>query len=143
VRFRSFSHAYVLAVAVLLASCGQPDPDTTVITSHEDLCAGVAPEYASGVAVATGAGCPFVQQVSNISTYGDTLPAGSVLSDGHGGTIANVTHACDVWTLGTDAQGVAIIVHRDKGSVIAHGNLHPGQELTKVHSPVVLPVTVH
>jgi hypothetical protein len=135
--------AYVILASVSLLSCSHAESDDTIITSHEALCAGAAPEYAGGYAVATGAGCPFVQQVSNISTYGDALAAGAVLSDGQGGTVADATHTCDAWTLGTDPDGVAIIVHRDKGTVIAHGNLHPGQELTKVHSPLSLPVSVH
>jgi hypothetical protein len=56
--------------------------------------------------------------------------------------IANVTHSCDAWTLGTDAQGVTVVIHRDAGKVIAHGTVHPGEVLTNVHSPLRLPVQV-
>jgi hypothetical protein len=45
--------------------------------------------------------------------------------------------------LGTDAQGVTIVVHRDKGDVISHGSLHPGQAISTVASPLQLPVQVH
>jgi hypothetical protein len=96
--------------------------------------------YAAGYAVAEE--CPFVQQMTNISTYGDALPSGSVLADGHGVASANVSHTCDAWMLGTDADGVDVIIHRDQGKIFAHGNIHPGQVLSKVHSPLALPVSV-
>jgi hypothetical protein len=128
-----------MAVVLGALSCGQ-DPGDTVITSHDDLCAGAAPEYAAGYAVAEE--CPFVQQVTNISTFGSSVPQGSVIADGHGTVTGSVTHSCDAWMLGTDPDGVTIIVQRDLGKVIAHGNVHPGQALSKVHSPMALPVAV-
>jgi hypothetical protein len=127
------------AAFALSVSCNG-DPGDTIVTSHEDLCAGSAPEYAAGYVVAEE--CPFVQQLTNISNYGAALPSGSVLSDGHGVVTATVSHSCDAWMLGTDADGVDVIIHRDQGKIFAHGNLHPGQPLSKVHSPLALPLTV-
>jgi hypothetical protein len=140
VRFEPFWRIAGLAAASFLAaSCGQ-DPGDTVITSQADLCAGAAPEYAAGYAVSEE--CPFVQQVTNISTYGSALPSGSRVADGHGTVSANVSHSCDAWMLGTDAEGITVIIHRDEGKIFAHGNVHPGQALSKVHSPLALPVSV-
>lgn len=131
--------AGLLAACTFVLSCNR-DAGDTVITSQEDLCAGAAPEYAAGYVVAEE--CPFVQQLTNISNYGAALPSGSTLSDGHGVVTANVTHSCDAWVLGTDADGLDVIIHRDQGKIFAHGNLHPGQPLSKVHSPLALPVSL-
>jgi hypothetical protein len=87
--------------------------------------------------------CPFIQHTENIRQYGEPLPEGAVLYDGQGAVIASVTHSCDVWTLGTDSQGIAVVIHRDKGEVISHGSLHAGQVVSTVASPLQLPVRIH
>jgi hypothetical protein len=83
-----------------------------------------------------------VQQVENVSTYGEKLAAKSVVLDATGALVANVTHSCDAWMLGTDPQGVVVVIQRDQGKVIAHGNMHKGEALSGVTSPVPLPVRV-
>jgi hypothetical protein len=108
------------------------------VTSHQDLCAGVAPEYAGGYA--TSAACPFVQHADNVAQFGEKLPNATPLLDGSGAVVATVTHTCDVWTLGTDAQGVTVIVDRSSGRVVSHGNLHPGQPTSRLASPLAQPV---
>ncbi len=142
---RFFGKACAVVFLISLLSCGGSDanPEANILTSHQDLCAGAAPEYEDhGERIATAIACPFVQHTENIAKYGEKLPKKSALYDGTGTVIANVTHTCDAWTLGTDAQGVAVVILRDKGEVISHGSMHAGQVLTNVASPVQLPVQV-
>jgi hypothetical protein len=130
--------AAAVAILTLVASCGGGDPDPTVINSHEELCAGAPPETAGGYV--TVSGCAFLQHSDNIARYGQRLPENAALYDGTGTLVARVTHGCDAWLLGTDEQGVTVIVRRDQGTVTAHGSIHPGQALSQVASPVRLPV---
>jgi len=51
-----------------------------------------------------------------------------------------VTHTCDAWALGTDPQGITVIVDRSSGLVVSHGNVHPGQPTSKLVSPLAQPV---
>lgn len=135
-----------LALLFLALSCSGSgaDAEPKLVTSHQDLCAGAAPEYDDqGERIATAIACPFVQHTENIAMYGERLPNDSALYDHDGALIANVAYACDGWTLGTDAQGITVVIDRTKGTVISHGSLHAGQELTSVHSPMTLPAEVH
>jgi hypothetical protein len=132
----------LLASALSCSSSGDTEPK--LATSHQDLCAGAPPEYEDhGERIATAIACPFVQHTENIATYGERLPDGSAIYDHDGALVANVTHACDGWTLGTDAQGITVVIDRVRGAVLSHGTLHAGQELTSVHSPMSLPAQVH
>ena len=91
---------------------------------------------------ATAIACPFEQQVENIAKYGDALPASAALYDGAGARIASVTHSCEGYTLGTDAQGVAVVIDEASGAIVSHGLLHAGQALTSLRSPMQLPAQV-
>jgi hypothetical protein len=133
-----------LAAATLLviplACGGGDDSGPQIVTSQQDLCAGAAPVYAGGYA--TSAACPFVQHADNVAQFGDKLPNATSLHDGSGAVVATVTHTCDAWALGTDAQGITVIVDRSSGRVVSHGNLHPGQPTSQLVSPLAQPVTL-
>lgn len=134
----------MLFACAVSCSGGREDVESRLMTSHEDLCAGAAPEYDDdGERIATAIACPFVQHTENIATYGEKLPQDSALYDHTGALVASVTHNCDRWTLGTDPRGIAVVIDRTKGAVFSHGTLHAGQELTSVHSPLNLPAEVH
>jgi hypothetical protein len=135
----------VLLVAGLIAagaSCsngsGTPGNGEEIITSHQDLCAGVAPEHAGGYVTAIA--CPFEQHVDNFDKFGQKAPASAALYDGTGARVANLTNTCDEWALGVDPKGVTVIVKRSTGLIISHGAFHPGQALTNISSPLTLPV---
>lgn len=127
----------VLSTVVTL-SCGSSDSSQPLPGKLEDLCAGAARDLGDGVA--TSASCPFIQQLDNISDFGQKVSGPTRLYDGSGVLVANVTHTCDRWALGTDPQGMTIIVEKDRGLVVSHGTSHPGQALSSVTSPALLPV---
>jgi hypothetical protein len=54
-----------------------------------------------------------------------------------------MTRTCDVWALGTDADGVTVVVQQTTGKVFSHGTQHPGQVLSRVASPLALPLAFH
>ncbi len=130
----------VTLVAGLTAACSSAPADSspTILTSHQDLCAGSPPEY--GDHVVTAVSCPFVQHTDNIAKYGESLSAPTDLLDGTGTKVATITNTCDTWALGTDAQGLTVVVRIDNGEVISHGTQHPGQALSRLPSVLALPV---
>jgi hypothetical protein len=137
----SRDHIHAAAVLALLGiSCGSGSQSSgpAILTSHQDLCAGAAPEYAGGYV--TMIACPFEQHVDNFVKFGENLPSTAALYDGTGAHVASITNTCDDWALGTDEKGVTVIVHRATGLITSHGAVHPGQPLSSVASPLALPV---
>lgn len=135
-----FSRLGILIAAFTAGACSSTpaDPSPTILTSHQDLCAGAPPEY--GDHVVTAVSCPFVQHADNIAKYGEPLSESTDLLDGAGTKVATVTNTCDTWALGTDAQGLTVLVRFDSGEVISHGTQHPGQALSQLPSVLALPV---
>ncbi len=121
-------------------ACGSsPAPKgRTSSPSHADLCAGAAPE--SSDHLVTAISCPFVQHTSNIEKFGEPLTEARDLLDGAGVKVATITNTCDQWALGTDAQGLAVVVRLDSGRVISHGTEHVGQGLSRLPATLSLPV---
>jgi len=133
------------AIAVLACSShGAGDGSSpTLVTSQQALCAGAAPEYAYGTErYATSAACPFEQQLDNIVKFGSALPAAANVYDASGAKIGAASNGCDHWLIATDPRGVTVIVDRDSGELRSHGNVHPGQPVSTVVSPLPLPLTV-
>src|SRR5262249_19606683 len=129
------------AFVALLASCGSGSDEPVLLTSKQDLCAGAAPEYqTNGEVTGTTAACPFVQHTENITQFGSART--SALFDGSGANIATITNECEGWTVGKDSDGVTVIVHGTTGKVISHGTLHPGQDMSRVHTPLALPISL-
>jgi hypothetical protein len=132
-----------LLFIALTAACGSNSTDEApkLLTSKQDLCAGAAAEYESaGERIAIAAACPFIQHTENIAKFGTSLPARSALYDGSGAQVGTITHECDGWALGTDAEGVTIVVREATGEVVSHGTQHPGQTVSGVRTPIALPL---
>jgi hypothetical protein len=121
------------------SSSSAADDSPKLLTSQQDLCAGAPPDY--GDHVVTMISCPFVQHTENVAKYGEELAAGSALYDATGSKVASVTHTCDTWAVGTDQDGVTIIVRRDTGAVTSHGMQHPGQATSKL-TTLALPLQI-
>ncbi len=133
--------AVTLVVAIAACGGGGSGDDTPhIITSHADLCAGAPPDY--GDHVVTMVSCPWVQHTDNISKFGERAQGSGVLRDATGTQVATITDTCESWAMGTDAQGVLVVIRRDTGDVTAHGNLHAGQELSKLPAKLALPLTL-
>jgi hypothetical protein len=137
---RSVGIAAAVAAAVAACGGGSQSDGPHILTSHADLCAGAPPDY--GNHVVTMVSCPWVQHTDNISKYGAPSTSSGVLRDATGTQVATITDTCETWTMGTDAQGVLVIIRLDTGEVTAHGNMHPGQELSKLPEKLALPLTL-
>ncbi len=132
--------AFVIAALVACGSSGSSADGPHILTSHADLCAGSPPDY--GDHVVTMVSCPFIQHADNISKFGQSVATSGLLRDGTGAHVATITDTCETWAVGKDDDGVVVIVKTDTGEVIAHGNLHAGQELSKLPPKLALPLTV-
>jgi hypothetical protein len=128
----------------LIAGCGSSSDDPQLLTSTEELCAGASPVYlVNGEEIGVSEECPFVQQTDNITKFGAALHGSSALYDAKGVHVATLTHTCDAWALGTDPDGVAVVVKRATGEFFSHGTLHPGQIKSRIPTPLPLPATLH
>jgi hypothetical protein len=130
----------LLATVVACGGSGSAGDGRHILTSHQDLCAGAPPDY--GDHVVTMVSCPFIQHTDNISKYGAPATGTGALRDGTGLHVATITDTCETWAVGTDMQGVVVIVRFDTGEVVAHGNLHAGQELSKLPPKLALPLAM-
>jgi len=136
--------ASLLLVAAVACGGGPSsgsDAPVTIVTPLADLCAGAAPRYSNDTERLEE--CPFIQQADNITTFGRKLGAPAALTDASGAHVATVTHTCDVWTIGTDADGVVVVVSGTTGQVVSHGNIHPGMVTTKLPAHVPTPLATH
>src|SRR5205823_491908 len=72
-RMMTSRSAWWWVALVLTLSCGDggsnadADGERSILTSHQDLCAGAAPAYAGGYTTASG--CAFEQHADNIAKY--------------------------------------------------------------------------
>ena len=134
----------VVGFAVLAVACSSGAQTTSsgpqLLTSHQDLCAGAAPETVDHLVTAES--CPFIQHADNISKYGEALNENQQLLDATGKVLATVTNTCDTWTLGTDANGVVVLIDRSNGMIVSHGLLHAGQPISTLVSPAAMPLTL-
>jgi hypothetical protein len=139
---RALLAVVVAGVACVACGSGSSGDGRHILTSHQDLCAGAPPDY--GDHVVTMVSCPFIQHTDNISKYGARVggASGAALRDAAGVEVATLTDTCETWAVGADMQGVVVIVRLDTGEVFAHGNLHAGQELSKLPPRLALPLTL-
>jgi hypothetical protein len=132
------------AIAALFSCGGTPatssDPAPRIVTPQAELCAGAPPEEEDHVVTAVS--CPFIQQTANVVRFGVALGQPTELHDAKGAIVARVTHTCDAWALGTDPQGVTVVIRRDSGEVVSHGIEHPGQPISALASPLDAPLTI-
>lgn len=138
------SSGAIVAFATCVSCGGESapasDPTPQIVTPLAELCAGAVPESADHVA--TSISCPFLQQTANVVRFGAALGQPTELRDAKGSFVARVTHTCDTWALGTDAQGVTVVIRRDTGEVVSHGIEHPGQPISSLPSPLAAPLTL-
>jgi hypothetical protein len=101
------------------------------------LCAGAAQPNGDGTA--TQSGCVFEQQLINVSRYGHTLEAQTLLdADGH--VLATVDGACGSWYVGTDPAGVRVSIDQKTGAIRSHGALHPGNATSSLPASAPIPL---
>jgi hypothetical protein len=128
------------AFALLACSSGQESSSPALLSSQQELCAGAAPRYEGGYA--TSAACPFSQHADNVVKFGQALPGPSALFDPSGAQVATLTHSCNEWSVGADAQGVAIVVNTSTGEVRSHGQVHAGQATSTLPLRLELPLRI-
>lgn len=121
-------------------STPQEEDDDEIVTSHEALCAGAAPEYEGGYVRASG--CAFEQHAENIAAYGEALPDGAHMTDADGVVVGSMQYRCNDWILGQDADGVAIVVDSATGEVKSHGQVHHGNPTSRLPATLELPLGV-
>lgn len=84
-------------------------------------------------------GCAFEQQLSNIQSFGRAENSKVVL-DADGMFVATVTHSCDTWIVGADADGLIVIINRPSGQVGSHGLYHVGAPASRLPSLLRTPL---
>lgn len=140
---RLLESAFVLLAITAAAASGcdrSTEGDDDIITSHEALCAGAAPEYAGGFVRASG--CAFEQHAENIAEYGEALADGSSMIDASGVVVASALYRCDGWILGEDADGVPIVIDTTTGEVESHGLVHKGTPTSDLPGTLALPLAI-
>lgn len=132
------AHSLSFMLLGLLAACAADDDPDRIVTSRQELCAGRPVEHADGTS--TMIGCAFEQHVENIVSFGDNHSG--ELTDSAGRRV-RITSSCEDYVLGTDEDAHTVIVRRSSGAVISHGMTHPGQPISKLPSPLAMPLAVH
>jgi hypothetical protein len=127
-----------LLASCLLFGCGEDVSQKQSSTSDAILCddSPVAP----GEHVSVSHGCAFEQQLINISKFGTPVSGKAQVTAGAQATGVAATASCKTWVLGTDAQGVQVIVNTSTGEVRSHGMFHQGAPSSTLPASLALPV---
>jgi hypothetical protein len=83
--------------------------------------------------------CAYEQQYANILNYGEAFDA-TTFYDADGIEVGTVSRSCDSWWLGTDPDGVDVIINGSTGEVRSHGLVHSGEALSHLPNHLVLPL---
>jgi hypothetical protein len=121
----------------VLFACGQADDSERDGRTQAAICAGAPKDNGDGTV--TTIACAFEQQASNMHQYGARV-AGTTLFDARGTRLATVDTSCDVWWMGTDSDGVAVIISQGTGEVRSHGTFHAGMATSALAAQVPTPL---
>jgi hypothetical protein len=106
------------------------------------LCAacGDAPQAEEDVASIRG--CAFVNRLLDISDNGERFDTPRPLLSQGRDVGVQVSHSKAAWLLGSDTDGVAVIIDRDTGEVRSHGVMHTGREQSALPFVLDTPVSL-